>query len=328
MKYIEHGKGGTPDCMHISETSKPTPGIGEILIEVAYAGVNRPDVLQRSGKYPPPPGASPILGLEVSGRVTSVGANVHDYKVGDLVTALTPGGGYAEFCTVPAAQALPIPAGLDLAAAACLPENWFTVWANLTQHGRISAGERILIHGGSSGIGLTAIQLANHLKAESIVTVGSDEKADFCKKFGAKHTINYRNSNFVDEVGKLTNGEGVDIVLDMVGAPYFNNNLSLLKRDGRLVIVAFLEGSKDEFDLMPIMLKRLVVTGSTMRPRTIAEKQAIRDDLHREIWPAIERAEIQTHIHASFKLAEASEAHALMESSKHIGKIVLEVNSM
>ncbi len=328
MKYIEHGKGGTPDCMHIADTAKPVPGEGEILIEVAYAGVNRPDVLQRSGKYPPPPGASPILGLEVSGRVAAIGANVSEYKVGDLVTALTPGGGYAEFCTVPAAQVLPIPAGVDLATAACLPENWFTVWANLTQHGHLVAGERILIHGGSSGIGLTAVQLANHLKAETIVTVGSDEKAEFCKKFGATHAINYRDTDFVTEVGKLTNGGGVDVVLDMVGAPYFNKNLSLLKRDGRLVIVAFLEGSKDEFDLMPIMLKRLVVTGSTMRPRTIAEKQVLRDDLRREIWPAIESGKIQTHIHARFGLAQASKAHLLMESSKHIGKIVLEVNPM
>jgi NADPH2:quinone reductase len=327
MKYIEHGSGGTPDCMHLAEMATPTPGPGEILIEVAFAGVNRPDVLQRSGKYPPPVGASLVLGLEVSGRVAALGAGVTEWQVGDEVTALTPGGGYAEYCLVPAAHALPIPQGMDLATAACLPENWFTVWANLVLHGRLAKGERILIHGGSSGIGLTAIQLANHIGAEAIVTVGSEDKAAFCKAFGARHAINYRNADFADEVKKLTDGKGVDVVLDMVGAPYFKRNLQVLARDGRLVIVAFLEGSVGEQDLMPIMLKRLVVTGSTMRPRTIAEKQALRDALRAEIWPAFESGKLRTHVHARFALSEVAEAHRLMESSQHIGKIVLQVKS-
>lgn len=325
MNYIEHGSGGTPECMHIAEGASPTPGPGQILIEVAYAGVNRPDVLQRSGRYPPPTDASPILGLEVAGRVAALGAGVTEWKVGDNVTALTPGGGYAEYCIAPAAHALPIPAGMDLATAACLPENWFTVWANLTLHGHLAAGERILIHGGSSGIGLTAIQLARHLGAECIATVGSDEKAEFCKSFGAQHTINYRSTDFAEEVMRLTGGEGVDVVLDMVGAPYVKRNLTVLKRDGRMVIVAFLEGSVGEMDLMPVMIKRLTITGSTMRPRTLAEKQALRDALQREIWPAIESGKIRTHLFARFPLAEAAQAHRLMESSKHVGKIVLQV---
>jgi NADPH:quinone reductase-like Zn-dependent oxidoreductase len=206
-----------------------------------------------------------------------------------------------------------------------LPENWFTVWANLTLHGHLQAGERILIHGGSSGIGLTAIQLARHIGAECIVTVGSDEKAQFCKDFGAQHTINYRSTDFAAEVMSLTGGEGVDVVLDMVGAPYLKRNLSVLKRDGRLVIVAFLEGSIGEVDLMPVMIKRLTITGSTMRPRTLAEKQALRDALQREIWPAMESGKIHTHLFARFPLAQAAEAHRLMESSQHVGKIVLQV---
>jgi NADPH2:quinone reductase len=325
MKYIEHGSGGTPECMHIAEGAAPTPGPGQILIEVAYAGVNRPDVLQRSGRYQPPVDASPILGLEVAGRVAALGAGVTEWKVGDSVTALTPGGGYAEYCTAPAAHALPIPAGMDLATAACLPENWFTVWANLTLHGHLAAGERILIHGGSSGIGLTAIQLARHIGAECIATVGSDEKAEFCKNFGAQHTINYRSTDFAEEVMQFTGGEGVDVVLDMVGAPYVKSNLSVLKRDGRLVIVAFLEGSVGEVDLMPVMIKRLTITGSTMRPRTLAEKQELRDALQKEIWPAMESGRIHTHLFARCPLAEAAEAHRLMESSKHVGKIVLQV---
>lgn len=325
MIYIEHGSGGTPDCMHIAEGTSPTPGPGQILIEVAFAGVNRPDILQRSGRYAPPVDASPILGLEVAGRVAALGEGVTEWKVGDSVTALTPGGGYSEYCTAPAAHALPIPVGMDLATAACLPENWFTVWANLTLHGHLQAGERILIHGGSSGIGLTAIQLARHIGAECIVTVGSDEKAEFCKTFGAQHTINYRSTDFAKEVMRLTGGEGVDVVLDMVGAPYVKSNLSVLKRDGRLVIVAFLEGSVGEMDLMPVMIKRLTITGSTMRPRTLAEKQKLRDALQKEIWPAMESGKIHTHLFANFPLAEAAEAHRLMESSKHVGKIVLQV---
>lgn len=325
MKYIAHGVGGGPECMQLAEGPAPSPGPGQILIEVVSAGINRPDVLQRSGKYPPPPDASPVLGLEVAGRVAALGDGVTEWKVGDGVTALTPGGGYAEYCVAPAGHALPIPAGLDWTAAAALPENWFTVWANLVIHGRLAAGERVLIHGGSSGIGLTAIQLVRLMGAESIVTVGNAEKAEFCRAFGAAHAINYREADFAEEVKRITDGQGVDIVLDMVGAPYFQRNLAVLKRDGRLVYVAFLEGAKGEFDLAPVMMKRLSITGSTMRPRTVAEKTAIRDALRERVWPALAKGEIAPHVFARFPLAEAAEAHRLMESSRHIGKIMLDV---
>jgi putative PIG3 family NAD(P)H quinone oxidoreductase len=327
MKYIDHGAGGGPECLHLSEGPAPTPDPGQILIEVAHAGVNRPDCLQRSGRYPPPPDASPILGLEVSGTVAALGSGVTAWKVGAGVTALVPGGGYAEFCVAPATQALPIPAGMDLATAAALPETWFTVWANLANMGRLKRDERVLIHGGSSGIGLTAIQLAKHLGAEVLVTVGSDEKAAFCRDFGADHAINYRHCDFAEQIKGITGGEGVDVILDMVGAPYVQRNLSLLRRDGRLVIIAFLEGSKGEIDLMPLMLKRLTITGSTMRPRTLIEKTALRDALLTNIWPGIASGALRTHVHQRFPLADAAAAHRLMESSHHIGKIVLDVKS-
>ena len=325
MKYIDHGVGGDADCMRLAEGPAPQAGPGQILIEVVCAGINRPDVLQRSGRYPPPPDASPLLGLEVAGRVAAVGTGVTEWKVGDGVTALTPGGGYAEYCVAAASHALPIPAGMDFATAAALPETWFTVWANLVDLGRLRQGERLLVHGGSSGIGLVAIQLAKHLGVECIVTVGNAEKAKFCLEAGAAHSINYRSIDFADEVKSFTAGAGVDVILDMVGAPYFQRNLACLRRDGRLVYVAFLEGSKGEVDLMPIMLKRLTITGSTMRPRTLAEKTAIRDALATNIWPALDRGELLPHLFARFPLAQVAEAHRLMESSRHIGKIVLEI---
>ncbi|MBI5901798.1 MAG: NAD(P)H-quinone oxidoreductase [Rhodocyclales bacterium] len=325
MKYIEHGKGGGPECMAVAESAIPQPAPGQILIEVVCAGVNRPDCLQRSGRYPPPPDASPILGLEVAGRVKAVGEGVTEWKVGADVTALTPGGGYAEYCVAAASHALPIPNGMDYATAAALPETWFTVWANLVDLGRLKKSERLLVHGGSSGIGLVAIQLAKHLGAECFVTVGSEEKAAFCREAGAAHAVNYRTQDFAEELKHITGGSGVDVVLDMVGAPYLQRNLASLRRDGRLVYVAFLEGSKGEADLLPVMVKRLTITGSTMRPRSLAEKTAIRDALAANIWPELERGELLPHLHARFPLAQATEAHRLMESSKHIGKIVLEV---
>lgn len=325
MKQILHGADGTPESMRLVEAPLPQPAAGEILIAVHCAGVNRPDLLQRAGRYPPPPDASPILGLEVAGTVAALGAGVTEWRLGDRVTALVPGGGYAEFCTAPASHALPVPAGLDMAEAAALPETWFTVWANLVDLGRLKKGERLLVHGGASGIGLTAIQLARHLGVECLVTVGSDEKARFCRDFGADQAINYRTTDFAPAVKALTGGEGVDVVLDMVGAPYLQRNLSLLRRDGRLVLIAFLEGSKGEFDLMPVMLKRLTITGSTMRPRSVAEKTAIRDALREHIWPQIAAGRLRPHIHAVFPLAQAGEAHKLMERSAHIGKIVLRV---
>ncbi|MCF8177109.1 MAG: NAD(P)H-quinone oxidoreductase [Sulfuritalea sp.] len=326
MRYIDHGTGGDADCMQLAEGPAPTPGPGQILIEVVCAGINRPDLLQRAGRYPPPPDASPLLGLEVAGRVAALGEGVSEWKVGDGVTALTPGGGYAEYCVAAASHALPIPSGVDFATAAALPETWFTVWANLVDLGRLKHGERLLVHGGSSGIGLVAIQLAKHLGAECFVTVGNAEKAAFCLEAGAAHAINYRSADFADEIKTATAGTGVDVILDMVGAPYFQRNLSSLRRDGRLVMVAFLEGSLGDIDLLPIMIKRLTVTGSTMRPRTLAEKTAIRDALAAHIWPALGRGELLPHLFARFPLAQVAEAHRLMESSKHIGKIVLEVS--
>jgi putative PIG3 family NAD(P)H quinone oxidoreductase len=329
MKYIDHGVGGDAECLQLADSVRPVPGPGQVLIEVICAGVNRPDVSQRLGKYPPPPDASPVLGLEVAGRIRALGAGVADWKVDDEVTALTPGGGYAEYCVAEAGQLLPIPTGMDFATAAGLAENWFTVWANLMIHGQLAHGERLLVHGGSSGIGLTAIQLARHIGVECLVTVGNDEKAKFCRDFGAALAINYRTHDFAAEVKRYTgNGDtGVDVVLDMVGAPYLQRNLSVLRRDGRLVFVAFLEGSRSDVDLMPVMLKRLTITGSTMRPRSLAEKSAIRDALLQNIWPGLASGAIRTQVFARFPMAQAAQAHRLMESSQHIGKIVLDVAS-
>ncbi len=327
MKQIVHGADGLTESMQLAQAPRPVPGVGEILIEVHHAGVNRPDLMQRSGLYPPPPGASAVLGLEVAGTVAELGEGVTQWRAGDRVCALVPGGGYAQFCVAPATHALPVPTGFDTAQAAALPETWFTVWANLVGLARIRQGERLLVHGGSSGIGLTAIQLAQLCGVECLVTVGSEEKAQFCREFGATQAINYRESDFLQEVRTLTTGEGVDVVLDMVGAAYFQKNLSALRRDGRLVMIAFLEGAKGAVDLMPIMLKRLVVTGSTMRPRSIAEKTAIRDELLERVWPQMAAGRLRPHIHAVFPLSEAGAAHRLMQSSRHIGKIILEVKS-
>lgn len=325
MKHIAYGTEGTPESMHLVDGSRPAPAAGEILIEVDHAGVNRPDVLQRSGRYPPPPDASPVLGLEVAGRVVALGDGVEEWQIGDRVAALAPGGGYAEYCVTPAAHALPVPEGMGMAEAAGLPEAWFTVWANLMDIGRLKPGERLLVHGGSSGIGLTAIQLARHVGAQVIVTVGSAEKAGFCKAFGADFAIDYRQEDFFAGVKDITAKQGVDVILDMVGGSYLQKDIGLLRRDGRLVLIAFLEGSRMEFDFMPVMMKRLSISGSTMRSRTIAEKAAIRDALLLNIWPSLAEGKLKSHLFATFPLAQAGEAHRLMESSRHIGKIVLQV---
>lgn len=328
MHYIDHGAGGAAQCLQLLSTTRPQPGAGELLVEVAWAGVNRPDVLQRSGFYPPPADASPILGLEVAGRVAAVGEGVVGWCIGDRVAALTPGGGYAEFCRVPAAHALPVPADMDLARAAALPETWFTVWANLIDLGRLQAGERLLVHGGSSGIGLAALSLAKYLNVEVFTTVGSEAKARFCREFTQQQNctvINYREEDFLERIKALTAGAGVDVVLDMVGGSYLQKNLRTLRRDGRMVQIAFLEGSKVEFDFMPLMMKRLTITGSTMRARTVSEKQMIRDALMKTVWPLLCRGELTTHIGARLPLSEAVEAHQLMESGQLIGKAVLEV---
>jgi len=325
MLYIDHGKGGPADALKPSEGPVPQPQAGEVLIEVHYAGVNRPDVLQRSGNYPPPPGASPFIGLEVAGRISAAAPDVKQWKVGDLVCALTPGGGYAEYCAVPAPHCLPIPRGLSLQQAAALPENFYTVWTNVFDRGRLKAGETFLVHGGSSGIGLTAIQLAKAFGATVYTTVGSREKAEFCCKMGADAAINYRQQDFVAEFGQLTNKKGVDLILDMVGGPYIEKNLKSLAVEGRLVQIAFLQPSKAEIDFMPIMIKRLTFTGSTLRPRTTAQKAAIAQDLLKQVWPLLESGKVKPVIHATFPLRDARLAHELMESSKHIGKIMLEV---
>ncbi len=327
MLYIDHGKGGPADVLKPAEGPMPELQAGEVVVEVHYAGVNRPDVLQRSGSYPPPPGASPILGLEVAGRICAVAPDVTQWKIGDFVCALTPGGGYAEYCAVPAPHCLPVPKGLSLQEAAALPENFYTVWTNVFDRGRLKAGETFLVHGGSSGIGLTTIQLAKAFGATVYTTVGSKEKAEFCRKMGADDAINYREQDFVAEVSQLTNKKGVDLILDMVGGPYIEKNLKSLALEGRLVQIAFLQENKVALDFMPIMSKRLTFTGSTLRPRTVAQKAVIAQDLLKQVWPLLESGKVKPVIHATFPLKDAKLAHALMESSKHIGKIMLEVKS-
>jgi len=327
MRMVDHRPGGAAECLRLIEATLPTPGADEVLIKVAFAGVNRPDVLQRSGNYPPPSDASPFLGLEVSGEVVAVGEAVQGLKVGDMVCALTPGGGYAEYCCAPAAHCLPVPNGLSLAQAAALPENYFTVWTNLFERGHLTRGETILVHGGSSGIGLTAIQLANQFGVRVLATAGSEEKLAACRLAGASDTINYREEDFVDAVQKLTNGDGVNMILDMVGGTYIQRNIDSLALEGRLVQIAFLEGSQVELNVMAIMLKRLTFTGSTLRARPKADKASIATALRTHVWPLLEEGRCLPIVHATFPLDQASQAHQLMESSKHIGKIILEVAS-
>ena len=317
---------GGPEALRLERAPVPRPAAGEVLLRVAAAGVNRPDIQQRKGAYPPPPGASPVLGLEVSGEVVACGEGVTAWQVGDRLCGLANGGGYAEYCAVPAAQCLPWPRGYDAVRAAALPETSFTVWANLFQIGGLSKGGSALVHGGSSGIGVNAIQLAHEFGARIYVTAGSREKCDACVKLGADAAINYREADFVQAVRELTAGRGVDVVLDMVAGDYTPRNLRCLATDGRLVLIAFLNGPKVEgLDLTPIMTRRLTVTGSTMRPRTAAQKAAIAAELRLRVWPVLDAGRCAPVIHAVFPLAEAGQAHALMESSAHIGKIMLRV---
>ena len=326
MRFIAHGAGGAPDVLVPATGPLPIPKPDEVLIRVQAVGVNRPDVLQRQGAYPSPPGANPILGLECAGEVVEAGPDAAPWQVGDRVCALTNGGAYAEYCTAHATQCLPWPKGHDAVRAAALPETFFTVWANLFGHGRLVAGETALIHGGTSGIGTTAIMLGTALGARIIATAGTAEKCAECVRLGAVAAINYREQSFVDEVKRITAGQLVNVVLDMVGGPYFQDNLRCLATDGRLVIIAFLGGEKVEAaDLRPIMLKRLTVTGSTMRPRTTAQKGVIADALRAEVWPLLDAGQVAPVIHAVMPLDEAAAAHALMESSTHVGKIMLTV---
>jgi putative PIG3 family NAD(P)H quinone oxidoreductase len=325
MRYIDHGAGGAPDVLRATEGPVPAPGPGEVLIRVAYAGVNRPDVIQRQGKYPPPPGASPFIGLEVAGEVVALGEGVAKWKLGDEVCALTNGGGYAEYAVAPEGQALPVPRGLSLLQAAAIPENYFTVWTNVFERGRLAAGETFLVHGGSSGIGLTAIQLAAARGATVYTTVGNAQKAKVCAELGATAAINYREQDFVEEIARLTGKKGVDLILDMVGGDYIGRNLKSLALDGRLVQIAFLQSPKVEVDWTTLMTRRLSFTGSTLRPRSAADKAAIADALRAQVWPLLEQGRALPVIHKVYPLAEAAAAHALMESSTHIGKIMLEV---
>jgi putative PIG3 family NAD(P)H quinone oxidoreductase len=317
---------GGPEMLQPETRATPQPKAGEILVKVHAAGVNRPDVSQRLGKYPPPPGASDLPGLEIAGEVAAVGEGASRWKVGDKVCALAHGGGYAEYCIVHETHALPIPAGFSMIEAAAVPETFFTVWVNAFMTGRLSAGETALVHGGSSGIGTTAIMLAKAIGAKIIVTAGSDDKCAACEKLGADLAINYRTKDFVAEVKAFTGGKGVNLVLDMVGGPYVQRNMECAGMDARLVQIAYQQGYKiADFDMRPISAKRLVMTGSTLRPRTVEQKAAIADSLRERVWPLLDGGKIRPIIDSTYTLAEASKAHTRMETSAHVGKIVLTV---
>jgi len=324
MICIEISQPGEPEVLKPAERPDPVPGPGEVLIRVAAAGVNRPDVLQRRGAYPPPPGASDIPGLEVAGTVAAVGAGVEGWRTGDAVCALVSGGGYATMCVAPAPQCLRVPATLDLVAAAAIPETFFTVWTNVFDRGRLQAGETALFHGGTSGIGTTAIQLAVARGARALATAGSEEKCQACMALGAVHAINYRTTDFVAAVHAQTGGRGVDLILDIMGGSYVPRNLAALAIDGRLVQIGLLEGEPvAAVDLRRVLGRRLTLTGSTLRARSVEEKGRIAEALRREVWPLVEAGRVKPLVAATFPLADAAGAHRLMESSAHVGKIVL-----
>jgi NADPH:quinone reductase len=326
MIAIEITEPGAAEVLKPAERPMPMPGAGEVLIKVAAAGVNRPDVMQRQGNYPPPPGASDIPGLEIAGTVAAVGLGVNHTKPGDAVCALVTGGGYATYCVAPEPQCLPVPKGLTMAEAAALPETFFTVWTNLFERGQLKAGESALIHGGTSGIGTTAIQLAKALGAHQIfATAGSRDKCHAAEKLGATRGIDYKHEDFVKVVKEATGGRGVDVILDMVGGDYIQRNINALAVEGRIVCIAFLKGSQAEINLMPLMLKRGTLTGSTLRARTVEQKGAIAAPLRRVVWPLLEQGKVKPQVYRTFPLAQAAEAHRLMETSEHIGKIVLTV---
>lgn len=325
MTAIEIREPGGPDVLVPAERPCPVAGSGEVRIKVAAAGVNRPDVAQRMGRYPPPPGASDIPGLEVAGVIDAVGSGVADWHVGDEVCALVAGGGYAEYCVAPAPQCLPIPRGLDLIQAAAMPETFFTVWTNVFERGRLRPDESLLVHGGSSGIGTAAIQMARALGSRVFVTAGSAEKCAACERLGAESAINYREADFVGAIRAATGGRGVDVILDMVGGPYLARNLEAMAMDGRLVLIATLGGPTSEINLLGVMVRRLTITGSTLRSRPVAEKGAIAAALRARVWPLVESGAIAPVVHAKFPLRAAADAHRLMESGTHIGKIVLVV---
>jgi putative PIG3 family NAD(P)H quinone oxidoreductase len=324
MRQIYFEGAGGPDVIRVSEAKVPQPRKGQVLIEVVAAGVNRPDCIQRAGFYPPPPGESNIPGLEISGRVVARGDDVADFVPGDEICALVGSGGYAEYALAESALCLPVPKSLSLFEAAGLPETFFTVYDNVFTRGRLAAGETFLVHGGSSGIGSTAIQLAKAYGAHVIATAGSADKCGFCRRLGADHAINYKQEDFVEAIRGLTQKRGVDVILDMVGGAYLQKNLAILAIEGRLVQIAFLQGSKvAEFDFLPVMLKRLTLTGSTLRPRALPLKAAIAKELREKIWPLLDTGKVRPIIDATFPLEDAGKAHELMESSAHSGKILL-----
>ena len=325
MTAIKISEPGGPEVLVPTVIPIPKPKKGEVLVKTAAAGVNRPDIMQRKGNYPPPRGASEIPGLEVSGTIVKISDDVRFWKIGDKVCALVAGGGYAEYCTAPALQCLPIPKSLSMEEAAALPETLFTVWDNVFTRGKLQPKETILIHGGSSGIGTTAIQLASSVGANVITTAGSDEKCKACEKLGALAAINYRKTDFLEAVKKITNQKGVDIILDIVGGNYVARNLRALSKGGRLIQIAVQGGNKAEIPVHLIMTKQITFTGSTLRPRSVEEKALIKEQLHDKAWPLIESGEVKPLIYERFPLKQASNAHALMDSGVHIGKIVLTV---
>ncbi len=328
MRAIEITSPGGPEVLTVVERPDPAPGPGELLIRVAAAGVNRPDVMQRLGRYPPPRGASDIPGLEVAGTVAALGAGVDHWAVGDRVCALVAGGGYATLCVAPAPQCLPIPRGVDDVSAAAIPETFFTVWSNVFERGHLRAGESVLVHGGTSGIGTTAIQLSAARGARVFATAGSPEKCAACERIGAKRAINYRDEDFVEVVMNATGGRGVDLILDIVGGDYVARNLAALAMDGRLVQIGLMGGNAAPVDFRMVLGRRLTITGSTLRPRSVKEKGAIAAALRAEVWPLVEQGRVRPVIFRTFPLIQAPDAHRLMESSEHIGKIVLLVSEV
>jgi len=320
---IEISVAGGPDVLRVGDRPKPVAGAGEVLIEVAAAGVNRPDVMQRKGMYPPPPGASDIPGLEVAGTVVALGEGVASLAVGDQVCALVTGGGYAEFCVAPEVQCLPVPRGLTMIEAASLPENYFTVWTNVFDRGRLARGESLLVQGGSSGIGVSAIQVAHALGSRVFATAGSPAKCAACERLGAERAINYRAEDFVEVTKSATGGRGVDVILDMIGGEYVPREIAALAEEGRLVLISTMGGAKAEIDLRAVMGRRLSITGSTLRVRPVEFKGGVARSLRANVWPLLESGAVKAVVHATFPLERADDAHRLMESSEHIGKIVL-----
>jgi putative PIG3 family NAD(P)H quinone oxidoreductase len=325
MMAIEITKEGGPEVLQATERPMPIPDANEVLIKVSAAGVNRPDVMQRKGLYPPPDGASDIPGLEVSGTIVALGKAVKHVHCGQDVCALVSGGGYAEYCLAAAELCLPVPDGLSMTQAAAIPETFFTVWSNVFDRAQLTSGEILLVHGGTSGIGTVAIQLAKYFSSKVIVTAGTDEKCQFCTQLGADVAINYRTQDFVEKIRTMTEGKGVDVILDMIGGDYFPRNIDCLAEEGRLVQIAIQKGAKTDLNLLPVMLKRLTITGSTLRARTVDFKVAIAKQLYKQVWPMLNNGRVKPIIYKNYPLIEANKAHELMESSQHIGKIVLTV---